>query len=69
MKTWTYEEITKETQDRIRSLLDPPHGGSELQRKWAFGAYLAWSWITRRHQQDGDAEAMERLANGENDAS
>lgn len=69
MRTWTYEQVTEATQHRIRTLLQPRSGGTHedavRRRAWAWGAFIMWYQLTLGPQEEGDAEAMVRLANGE----
>jgi hypothetical protein len=65
-KTWTYAQITKETEAKIAATMQlaATSPDPELQRLYylsAFGAYSLWSRITSGHQRDGDNERLERM--------
>lgn len=67
-KTWTYDEITRITEIRIRICLESaaqenmPAWLSSLNQQWAYGAYATWSLITEGWQKEGDNERLEVLA-------
>jgi hypothetical protein len=55
MKSWSYDEITAETENRIISLM-------ALDRyDWAYGAYILWSNMCMGWIRDGDDERLESL--------
>jgi hypothetical protein len=67
-KSWTYEEITQATEDKIARLLrlaaGKPSERAMIFKDWAYGAYLGWYHLTCGWQEEGDAERMEAIAKG-----
>ena len=69
MKSWTYEEITNHTEDRIRKFMEKAQQSKELNRTyeydmyraWAAGAYQAWYDLTCGWQEIGDDERLDAL--------
>lgn len=60
-RTWTYEEITAQTEVRIKGLMERAVGGDSGHADWAFGVFLAWDTLTCGWQEDGDAKRLEAL--------
>ena len=61
-RTWTYEEITAQTEVRIKGLMKLAVGdGHSGHADWAFGVFLAWNTLTYGWQEDGDAKRLEAL--------
>jgi len=76
-KSWSYAAVTKQAEDKIRSLLTSASQDNsnrsesdnkrraDLYRDWAYGVYLGWESLVSGwmdHPQDKDR--MEKLALG-----
>lgn len=67
MKTWTYNQITKHTEDQIKRIMrdaKAEEADSRMQTLlWAqaVGIYASWSCLTIGWQSDGDGERLEAL--------
>ncbi len=62
-KTWTYDEITKATEDEITRLVQQANSSMvpETFFDYAHGALLAWNNLTAGCKRDGDFDRLERL--------
>lgn len=64
---WTYNQITKTTEHRIKVCMESAREHADdrfvegLHRHWAYGAYLVWNDLTTGWQNDGDSERMKAL--------
>jgi len=58
MSTWNYAQLTAEAERKITAWMtesrNRPFDEARLYRNWAYGAYLLWSSMTIRHQNEGD---------------
>jgi hypothetical protein len=64
-KMWSYEEITRDAEARITSLLKETRYAPEKKHVahiWAYGIYLGWDSLTMGHQNAKDAARLEGLA-------
>lgn len=66
-RTWSYREITQQTEASITSLLKEAKQEPEkkhISHIWAYGIYLGWSHLTLGYQDASDAARLEKLALG-----
>lgn len=65
MKTWSYRQITDETERQIISLMEEAarrhREGGEPYRQWAYGVYLGWERLTCGWRTEGDDDRMKAL--------
>lgn len=58
-KSWTYTELTEATEREIKRQLvkaDP-----EIERRWAFGAYMLWLGLTADVASQEDDKRLQAL--------
>lgn len=64
-KRWSYRQVTEKAEARIRELstsdIEDVYG---VRRQWAHGVYLGWYELTVGWQEDGDADRLKALAEG-----
>lgn len=65
-KTWSYAEITRATEERIKLAKRTADKLKHIEdKRWqetlAFGIYIAWDTITSIYQESGDKERLEKL--------
>lgn len=64
-KIWSYQEITREAEAKITSLLKEAKHVPEKKHVayiWAYGIYLGWDNLTMGYQDASDAARLEALA-------